>query len=518
MIKIKKRNRLLFLFSVIFLFVLSLSLVACGDNKTKKLSAPENIRVELRVLYWDGVENADCYKIVVEGGKTYETTSCEYPLSDWRWGEDYEISIFAKTKDGKYQTSEGAKSKFTIAAPVAEGYDGNGFKYVWMQELNAYEVSKGKATLSKELVIPDYFQDFPVKRITDFGFSIEKFMVATTATWWDEKGCNVVTTSIQLPKYLESIGNSAFSYMTRLEEVVIPDTVTQIEDYAFEACAKLKKVVLPKQLKEIGNGTFETTALETLDLPDGLEVVGRSAFACGLWPSGHQLSSKLSRVVIPASVKEVGSNAFDGRENLTEIVFEDLGNLEYISMKSMPAWWYENNGEVIDGVYYIGNILMETREDFQAKEFTVPSHVKLINSFDGRGVIEKLYIPDGVEMDCSLRYGCENLKEVRLPADMTRMIINFFANTPSLEKVIIPEGIQDVSSIFGEGNGIKELTIFTKVKMGDMKNPKKTQFYCPDLTTINYQGVTYTYSAEKPTEEGNYWYVERDYYCFEIWT
>ncbi|MBQ8428839.1 MAG: hypothetical protein IJX30_01940 [Clostridia bacterium] len=41
--------------------------------------------------------------------------------------------------------------------------------------------------------------------------------------------------------------------------------------------------------------------------------------------------------------------------------------------------------------------------------------------------------------------------------------------------------------------------------------------YCPDLTTINYQGVTYTYSAEQPTEEGNYWYVEKDYYCFEIW-
>jgi hypothetical protein len=251
-------------------------------------------------------------------------------------------------------------------------------------------------------------------------------------------------------------------------------------------------------------------------LPDGLEVVGTRAFACGLWRSEYRLPSALSRVVFPASVKKVNSNAFDGRENLTEIVFEDLGKLEYISMKSLPAWWYENNGEVIDGVYYIGNILMETREDFQAKEFTVPSHVKLINSFDGRGVIEKLYIPDGVEMDCSLRYGCENLKEVRLPADMTRMLNNFFANTPSLEKVVIPEGVEGISTVFTKNSGIQELTIFTKVKMGYMKNPNETGYYCPDLTTINYQGVAYTYSAEKPTEEGNYWYVDKDGY-FEIW-
>lgn len=512
-----KRKNLIAFLSILFLFVLTLAFGACGDNKTKKLSAPKNIRVERRVLYWDAVENADYYEIVVEGGETYETTACEYPVSSWQWEETYEITVFAKTKDEKYQASEGAKSKFTLDAPVAKGYDENRFYYVWVNELNGYEVSQGKAVLSKEVIIPDYFRDFPVKRISDFGFTIEKFMASTTATWWDEKGCNAVTTSIQLPKYLESIGNSAFSYMTRLEEVVIPDTVTQIEDYAFEACAKLKKVVLPKQLKEIGRGTFETTALETLDLPDGLEIVGARAFSCTLWRSEYRLTSALSRVVIPASVKEVGADAFSGRENLTEIVFENLENLEYISMKSMPAWWYESNGEVVDGVYYIGHLLMETREDFQAKEFTVPSHVKKIISFDGRGVIEKLYIPDGVAL-CSFNKGCENLKEIRLPADLTRVLGDFLSNTPSLEKVVIPEGVEDVSTVFGEGNGIKELTIFTKVKMGDMKNPKKkSQFYCPDLTTINYQGVTYTYSAEQPTEEGNYWYVEKDYYCFEIW-
>ena len=514
--KIKRKN-IIVLFSIIFLFVLSLSLVACGDNKTKKLSAPENIRVERRVLYWEEVENADCYEIVVEGGKTYETMSCEYPLSDWRWGAEYEISIFAKTKNGKYQASEGVKSKFTLDAPVAEGYDENGFKYRWLYELNGYEVSQGTAVLKKELIIPDYFQDFPVKKIENFGFTTNpRGLNSVAPTWWNEYKCNKVTTSIQLPKHLEIIEEFAFSYMTRLEEVVIPDTVTKIGQSAFQACTKLKKVTFPKQLKEIGNGAFDTTALETLDLPDGLEVVGSSAFACQLWHYEYRLESSLSYVVMPALLKKIGGDIFEGRENLTEIVFEDLENLEYISMNSLPAWWYESNGEVIDGVYYIGNILMETREDFQTKEFTVPSHIKRIKSFDGRGVIEKLYIPDGVQIECIFNKGCENLKEIRLPADLTNMRPNFFTNTPSLEKVVIPEGVEGISTVFTKNSGIQELTIFTKVKMGYMKNPNKTG-YCPDLTTINYQGVAYTYSAEKPKEEGNYWYVDKDGY-FEIWT
>ena len=71
--------------------------------------------------------------------------------------------------------------------------------------------------------------------------------------------------------------------------------------------------------------------------------------------------------------------------------------------------------------------------------------------------------------------------------------------------------MRGIASVFKGGEcGIKELTIFTKIKLGYMKNPGKANYYCPDLTTIIYQGVAYTYSAEQPTEEGNYWHYDEN--------
>ena len=203
---------------------------------------------------------------------------------------------------------------------------------------------------------------------------------------------------------------------------------------------------------------------------------------------------------------------------MAEIVFENVDAIEDIETNSLPVWWYEENAELIEGIYYLGKILLATSPSFQAKEIVIPSHIKRIKSFDGKGVIEKLYIPDGVQIECSFKVGCENLKEIRLPADLTAVeqYGNFFWNTPSLEKVVIPEGMKSLPS-FNTESGIKELTIFNKIYLGVyIKDPTNTRYYCHDLTTIIYQGVVYTYSAEQPTEEGDYWYVSKDGY-FEIW-
>jgi hypothetical protein len=186
--------------------------------------------------------------------------------------------------------------------------------------------------------------------------------------------------------------------------------------------------------------------------------------------------------------------AFDNRKNLTEILFEDLSNVEDIWKNSLPEWWYENNGEVIDGVYYIGKVLMGTREDFQTKEFTVPSHVKLIRSFDGRGAVEKLYIPDGVALGAGLTLiGCENVKEIHFPTDTTERVSVHMKNMLSLEKMTIPP----------------------KLRLAGVKNPESTN-YCEKLTTVVCQGVEYTYSEKAPTKLGNYWYINEEGY-FDAW-
>ena len=51
--------------------------------------------------------------------------------------------------------------------------------------------------------------------------------------------------------------------------------------------------------------------VKVLELPDGIERIGSCWF----------MASSVEKVVVPTSVKEIGSHAFDGCKELKEVVF-----------------------------------------------------------------------------------------------------------------------------------------------------------------------------------------------------
>ena len=131
-------------------------------------------------------------------------------------------------------------------------------------------------------------------------------------------------TSIELPTKLTSIGASAFLNCESLESIDIPDTVTEIGDRAF-ANSGLRMLVIPSgvtavnydlcnenhNLNEVvfspNTKSVEMTAfsgcsnLKNIDLPDGLEKIGKMAF----------LSSVNARIYIPQSVTDIEKKAFN---------------------------------------------------------------------------------------------------------------------------------------------------------------------------------------------------------------
>lgn len=80
--------------------------------------------------------------------------------------------------------------------------------------------------------------------------------------------------------------------------------VTVIEPAALWRRNKMTEVILPDTLKEIGSYAFgECSSLTELSLPDGLESIGMMAFInC----------KNLQRVTVPASVTEIKPRAFSG--------------------------------------------------------------------------------------------------------------------------------------------------------------------------------------------------------------
>ena len=109
----------------------------------------------------------------------------------------------------------------------------------------------------------------------------------------DEQGCLYVRrdNGVHLVEMLEpdvvsygvrpgtiAIDEKAFAYHASLESVHLPEGLKSIDAGAFRFCRKLRLVNLPESIVSIGTDAFIDTALECIDIPDGLCDIGPRAF------------------------------------------------------------------------------------------------------------------------------------------------------------------------------------------------------------------------------------------------
>ena len=121
---------------------------------------------------------------------------------------------------------------------------------------------------------------------------------------------------LHLPSTIRHMVDNTFIDCT-LEELVLPEGMTEIPGCMCENCCELKRVVLPSTLKKIGNAAFcHCMKLEDIVLPDGLEVIRDDAF-------GDCLS--LKHLELPSSLKYIGPDTFlgSGVEHLSKYEHKD---------------------------------------------------------------------------------------------------------------------------------------------------------------------------------------------------
>lgn len=187
--------------------------------------------------------------------------------------------------------------------------------------------------------------------------------------------------SIELPETCAYIGEYAFQ-STSLEEVTFPDALTEIGTGAFLHCLSLSKVTFGSNLMTIGDSAFNHTALEEVVIPDSVTFIGREAFSDiealrsitigsglknlggiarlgdldaasrfqndvnvetivlneGLEKIGDSMFSwcrKVKEIVIPSTVKHIGSHAFGSNDAsspnaLRTVTFAEGSQLENI--------------------------------------------------------------------------------------------------------------------------------------------------------------------------------------------
>ena len=126
-------------------------------------------------------------------------------------------------------------------------------------------------------------------------------------------------TELKLPSNTERIGYMSVAECIKLQSIDIPASVTEIEDRAFENCRSLKSITFGEasssvpgrrnaratsdsQLQRIGNWAFYNChELQNLEIPEGVTEIGDGAFyGC----------TYLEDLSLPASIQSIGDNTF----------------------------------------------------------------------------------------------------------------------------------------------------------------------------------------------------------------
>lgn len=215
-------------------------------------------------------------------------------------------------------------------------------------------------------------------------FKIELISGGCRITGYTGPGGNVEIPPVIGGMPVVEIGSEAFKWRKQLTHVSIPQGVKQIGSWAFFSCSNLTGVSIPDSMQSIGHGAFANCALQKVTLPVSVTALQGNPFsACKALddvsisvrnPYYYELSNVLvsasgelvcypaglpaSEYVIPDEVTSIGSGAFYGCENLTDVwlhpgvasimknAFTDCASLTLHVRKDSPAHAYAYEHEL----------------------------------------------------------------------------------------------------------------------------------------------------------------------------
>ena len=201
--------------------------------------------------------------------------------------------------------------------------------------------------------IPNKHNNLPVVGIRGDVFknlrSIEEVVMPNTITeirGGAFKGCTSLR-KVTLSTNLVVIHGGTFMDCKKLEQIVIPQSVTNIGGEAFMNCYNLRIINLPPKITEIHGSTFENCySLDNIIIPEGVTRIGGSAF---------RECYNLKNVTIPTTVTEIGSSAFR-RTGIENVCISKSASVNERAFKETYARisYYEDNCEYKNP--YFGNL------------------------------------------------------------------------------------------------------------------------------------------------------------------
>ena len=222
--------------------------------------------------------------------------------------------------------------------------------------------------------------------------------------------CDENATHISIKSGTVGIADRAFKDCSKLTSVTIPNSVTSIGYGAFSGCERLTNVTIPDSVTSIGGHAFSDTSILKNQTTD-IKYAGNWAVDCdenavdafikegtvGIAGSTFVYCTSLTRVVIPNSVKFIGSYAFCICTSLTSVTMPNC-------ITSIEPYTF--------------------RDCTRLTNITIPNSVTSIGN--------------------SAFWKCTSLKSVTIQNSVTSIGENAFYNCPNLKAVTIPKSVTDI--------------------------------------------------------------------------
>ena len=219
-------------------------------------------------------------------------------------------------------------------------------------------------------------------------------------------GCSGLT-SLTLPSGVTWIGGATFSGCSSLTSLTLPSGVTLIGDYAFSGCSGLTSLTLSSGVTSIGKYAFSgCSGLTSLTLPSGVTSIGRYAF---------EGCSGLTSLTLSSGVTSIGYSAFSGCSGLKYIRCQINDEIETYLSKGHPfipvecgIEYYLNDKKITSVVIpstitELGKYAFQNCRDLTSVyvSWSVPNSVNSASSaFSGVDISKiTLYVPQGTETD-----------------------------------------------------------------------------------------------------------------------
>lgn len=193
------------------------------------------------------------------------------------------------------QKNAPANTAVLTAAAADEGsyVEGSNDTFYYLKYSDHISVSGLKSETS-DLVIPDTIDGLPVTNIQLYSFEFLSIK------------------SVKFPDSIKEIGSYSFSDCPNLTEVTLPANIEKIGFHVFENCTSLETINFPDHLVKTSDFTFENTPWLTAQRQKSPLVIVNNALIDARTTTGD--------VKIPSSVKYVASGAFSKNDKVTSVV------------------------------------------------------------------------------------------------------------------------------------------------------------------------------------------------------